>query len=219
MTSPSVVHPHGALRQLDHDLWCVEGFRKRSPLGRRMTIVRNAGTGELAVHSAMMLEHGAMQALDAIGPVRLVLVPNDFHASEASAYRERYPEAVVLVPRQVRAKLEAGQVPDLDGTHEDDWPESWADELVAHPLAGLRNGEVAFHHPRSRTLILTDIAFNVPRTARGALKWLMRINGTLGRFGPTRLLRMWFVRDRRAFCRVAPAAARSRRRAGRRVPR
>ena len=55
-----------------------------------------------------------------------------------------------------------------------------------------------FFHPRTRTLVLTDLAFNVQRASSLVTRLFLRANGAWQRFGPSRLARVAFIRDRAA---------------------
>jgi hypothetical protein len=70
-------------------------------------------------------------------------------------------------------------------------------------------GEVLFFHRASRTLVATDLVFNYHRgDFVGLARLFMRLNGALDHFGPTRLARIIFIRDRVAFAAsIAPVLA------------
>jgi hypothetical protein len=57
--------------------------------------------------------------------------------------------------------------------------------------------EVVFFHRASRTLVLTDIAFNVRRADSWLTRAVLRLDGAYGRFGVSRIGRA-VIRDRRA---------------------
>ena len=56
--------------------------------------------------------------------------------------------------------------------------------------------EVVFFHRSSRTLLLTDLAFNVRRADSWVTRTVLRLDGAYGRFGVSRIGRR-IVRDRR----------------------
>ena len=56
--------------------------------------------------------------------------------------------------------------------------------------------ELVFLHPRTRTLILTDLAFNVRRSDSFVTRVFLRINNAFGKFGPSRLARTVFFKDK-----------------------
>ncbi len=90
-------HPYGTLQRFAQGIHVLDGAWRRSPLGRRMTVIEG-GAGEIALHSAIALEGSDCDDLDRLGRVSLILVPNSFHCSDASFYAERHPNAKVLVP-------------------------------------------------------------------------------------------------------------------------
>jgi hypothetical protein len=187
-----VLFPHGPVRFVDDGLFVVEGRWKRSPFERRMTIFLLA-SGEVAVHSAIAMDEAGMAALEEIGRPAWVLVPNAMHFSDATWYGERYPSARVLVPGAARAKL-FEKVRRIDGSLDEDWPEALRGELAIVPLDGVRNAEVAFIHAPSRTLVLTDAAFNYyDRDLPIVARTFMRLNRAYDRFGPSRIFTSFVV--------------------------
>ena len=193
-----VLYPHGPIAFVDDGLFVVEGRWKRSPFERKMTVFLLA-SGEVAVHSAIAMDEAGMAALEAIGRPSWILVPNAHHYSDAGWYTDRYPSARVLVPAAARVKL-FEKVRRIDGAVDDDWPEAHRGELAVVPLEGTRNGEVAFVHAPSRTLVLTDAVFNyrgndLPFFARA----FMRLNRAYGGFGPSRIFTSFVIGNRDAF--------------------
>jgi len=55
--------------------------------------------------------------------------------------------------------------------------------------------ELVFFHAASRTLVLTDLAFNVRSADSFVTRLFMRVNGALGTFGPSRLAKRVFLGD------------------------
>jgi len=192
--SGSKIYPYGPVLRVAPGLYTVKGKWKKSALGRRMTIVRTRDE-QLAIHSAMRLRGVDMEAIDHLGRVAHILVPNRFHGSDAGWYAERYPESRVLVPRALSRNPRSYSR--IDGTLEDDWPAGLGAELRRLPVKGISFHEVVFHHVESRTLILTDLAFNFTNEFEGATRLFMKWNGAVNHFGPTRLFRWLFLKDRR----------------------
>jgi hypothetical protein len=58
--------------------------------------------------------------------------------------------------------------------------------------------EVVFLHRASRTLLCLDLCFNVRESPSLVTRWLMRLNGAYGRFGPSRIFRFGVLKDARA---------------------
>jgi hypothetical protein len=188
-----VVKPHGPLEQLADNLWRVEGSTGRGPLMRVMTVVRRSD-GRLLIHSAIALDEPGMRALEALGPVALMLVPNGFHRMDAPRYKARYPELKVYAPRGSRARI-AEKVA-VDGTYE---------ELPADPsmhleyLDGVADGEGVLwvhHGDGHHTLVLNDLVFNMPHAAGPAGIVVRYVFGSSGGPRVSRLGRLALIRDK-----------------------
>jgi hypothetical protein len=164
-----------------------------------MTVLE-VGGGSLAVHSAIRMADDDMRQLDRLGRVAWIIAPNPMHTSETPWYAARYPTARVFAPGALRRRLAVQSR--LDGAIEANWPDALDVYLKALFVDGLRMPESAYLHVSSRTLVLTDLAFNFAEDHfHGVTRWLMRLNGVNGRFGPSRLLRWTLIRDRAALRR------------------
>ena len=163
-------------------------------IGTRMTVVR-LRDGGLFVHSPVHLDAATKDALDAIGTVRCVVAPTAVHHFYVGDYLAAYPAARAFGAPGVAAKR-----PDLrfDAELSDQAPPEWSGVLEQHFFRGapLMN-EVVFFHPASRTLILTDLAFNMRRYPAGRARIFCWLVGAVGRFGPHLVIRLG-IRDRRA---------------------
>lgn len=187
------------LTKLDEDLWVARRPLKLivGDVGARMTVIR-LPDGALLVHSPVALDADTRTALDALGPVRWVLGPCMVHHFHLAGFAAAYPSAALLaapgLPRKRR---------DLTFTHvlTDDLELSFGGAIAHHVFAGapILNEVVLLHRP-SRTLVLTDLAFNLPPGARNEARLFHRIVGATGRFGPHRLVRLG-IRDRAAAAR------------------
>ncbi len=133
-------------------------------------------------------------ALDRIGTVSAIVAPNSFHYLSAPRYLERYPSAELFVAPGLPARVPA--LPrGTELTHEP--VGAWQGHL-AHLVLGPNRGlsEVLFFHAGSRTLILTDLASNLPRPGRACERWGYRLSGMPADFGPSRNARRLFLRNR-----------------------
>jgi hypothetical protein len=75
---------------------------------------------------------------------------------------------------------------------------AWGDQVLHHLFAGAPYlNEVVFLHRRTRTLLLTDLAFNVQPGERNQARIFHWLVGATGRFGPHRIVRST-MRDRKA---------------------
>lgn len=126
---------HGPLEQLADNIWRVEGALPGMSLRRTMTVVRR-GDGSLLLHSAIALDQVQQRRLEALGPLKVIVVPNAGHRLDAPAYKARYPEVLVVCPRGAREKV--AHVVAVDLTYDD-----YADDGVirCETLAGTADGE------------------------------------------------------------------------------
>lgn len=187
------MNAYDAMERVDEGLYTVTGDFGRSPLRRRMTLVV-LPSGGVVVHSAIRMSDADMAArVDALGPVNTLVVPNAFHTADAPFYAERYPQARALAPRSLRRKLAPRMR--LDGSLEEDWPEDVNEHLACLIIGGGRARETAFLHRPTRTLILTDLCFNMGGHYNGLTRFLLTLNDSIGTFGPSRLFRWAFVKN------------------------
>jgi hypothetical protein len=187
-------------RRLADGLWVTE--RPLHPLpfldiGTRMTIVRN-GSGGLVLHSPVEADAATLEHVAALGAVAAIVCPNRVHHMFAGGWKQAHPGARLLGAPGLDAKRR-----DLafDGVLGDAPDRAFAGALESHVAQGAPYlSEVAFFHPASATLLLTDLAFH-PTAASGAglrrWTWLTRVRDG---FGPNALVRLC-VRDRTALRR------------------
>jgi len=168
-------------------------------VGARMTVIR-LRDGALLLHSPVALDTETRLALDALGRVRWVVGPSRVHHLFLPDYADAYPEAALCGAPGLAEKRK-----DLRFTHVLDGalPAEWRGEVEYLLFEGApRLNEVVFFHPASRTLVLTDLAFNVRRGAANRARIFHALVGAVGRFGPHRIVR-FAIRDRQAARRSA----------------
>ncbi len=187
---------HRALRPVAPDLWVAERPLRLvvGDIGARMTVVRRRDGG-LVLHSPVRLDGETRRALDGLGPVRAVIAPSQVHHLFIADYLAAYPGAELHGAPGLAAKRRDLR---FHAVLDDEPAPAWQGELEQHRFRGIpRIEEVVFFHPSSRTLVLTDLAFNVPPDGTGGARLFHWLTGTKGRFGPHRLVRL-MIRDRRA---------------------
>ncbi len=187
-TPPTIRSLADGLWVIDHPFTMPGGIA----LGARTTVVR-LGDGGLWVHSPGP-PHPAVDAfLKSHGPVSDIVAPNLLHHFFLADAASAWPGARVHGPAGLQAKLGGRlEIAPLDEA-------SFAGELPAIRIeGGPKMAEFDFLHPASRTLILTDLAFNFRAPAGLITRLFLRINGALGRFGPSRLGRSYFFEDKAA---------------------
>ena len=186
---------HGPLDQLEPDLWRVEGSLPHMPLRRVMTIARRED-GQLVVHSAISLDRAGMRAVDALGPVGFIVVPNGMHRLDAARWRARYPGAKVVAPSGARSAVEQ-QVPvDLD---EASFPSTERASIRALGGVAAKEMVMTLRSGGTATLVFTDALFDMPHLPglQGfVLRHLTRSSGPLH---VSRLFRLLAVKDAAAF--------------------
>jgi hypothetical protein len=177
------------------DLWTLER-RLRMPggpiLSSRTSIIR-LPSGGLLVVSPPPAELGGLEALDALGAVEEVLVPNSFHYLYAVDFLARCPGAVLRLAPAVRQRVAGVPGEELGA----DAPAAWRpaiEHLTLGPVRGL--SEVAVFHCPSATLVLTDLAFNMVHFDSTVQRLLWRLSGVPVGFGPSRTARTLLLNDR-----------------------
>lgn len=177
MAAPSIfeVVVPGAIWVTERPVW-FSGVRLRS----RTTVVRLSGDA-LWVHSPCTPTDEVCAALDALGEVRWIVVPNRFHHLQTPATAARYPNARVVGPKSAQSRN-----PRVGLTLGTDDPSyiSATPELTPVQLRGVPFlDETVFFHPASGSLIAADLLM----TACAHDHWTWRIAARIfGRYGKVR---------------------------------
>lgn len=180
------------LSPLTEDIWTIRHSLTVGPLpmGTRTTVLRLAD-GRVVVHAPGALSPEDVAAIRAIGPVAAVIAPNPMHHLFLGAALAAFPEAEGWGAPGVEAKQ-----PALKLRSYGDGAGPWTGTLETHAVAGAtRLGETVLFDPRSRTLILTDLAFNIREVDGWFAKMNLQMLDAYGRFGPSFLCRNWFITD------------------------
>ena len=185
------------MRQLDSDLWVTEAPLRFLGLevGARMTVVR-LPNGDLVLHSPVTLDGALRSEIEALGRVAYLIAPNKLHHLFVGDWQEAFPEAALFVAPGLEEKRADLAVTGVLG----DQPETgWAEVLDQIPLPGFPfANEVVFFHRPSRTLILTDIAFNVGAENAPMTRLFFKLVGVYDRLSPT-IVEKLAIRDRPGF--------------------
>lgn len=169
-------------------------FIRRFEFSTRMTVVR-LSDGGLFLHSPIRLDSGLRAELDGRGEVRTIVAPNKAHHLFAADCREAYPNARLYAAPGLPEKRKDLR---FDGLLADEPRLEWRNDLEQRIIRGMPMlNEVAFFHPSTRTLILTDLVFNVPKGRTWGVPLVFHLMGAGGKFGPHRLMR-WMIRDQQA---------------------
>ena len=124
----------------------------------RMTIIK-LDNGELLIHDPCKIDDETQQAIDALGEVKYIIAPGNFHHLFVTDFQQRYPDAETFICPGLERKR-----PDIPF----DWilgntpDHRWGDVLEQVVVQGTKYiWEVAFFHKPSKTLILVDLLENI----------------------------------------------------------
>ncbi len=176
------------LRELDKELWVAEMPSKvfGVEFGARSTLTRLSGGG-LWVHSPIRLTDELRREIDALGPIEALVAPNKMHYAYLEEWIAVYPEAVVFVAPDWLREISADPVI-LSDAAEMLW-QGVLKHKILHGSSLIQ--EADFLHIESRTLILTDLAFNIPLSqAPLPQKLAAGIIGVHDGFAPSRTFRV-----------------------------
>src|ERR1700730_4132685 len=150
------------LHSIADDLWVAEQPLRYLgvALTTRMTIVRLTD-GTLMVHSPIRLTDELRSAAASAGRVRFIVAPNRFHPLFVPDLQKTYPAAQPFCAPGLDTKRADLKFTAILG---DDPPAAWADEIEqAFMQAFPPLNEIVFFHRKTRTLIFTDLLFNIAR--------------------------------------------------------
>ena len=150
--------------------------------------------GGVALVSPIPIDDGLAAELAALGEVRFLIAPNLLHHLYLGDAIRRYPAAAVLAPSGLRAKR-----PDLriDGTL-DVLPHALTGVIDIAAIEGVPSmSEHLLFHRSSRTLVVTDLVFNVAAPRGLMANLVLGLVGCRARLAQSRTWR-FLVKDRRA---------------------
>lgn len=179
--------------RLAEGVWSLER-RLRMPgapvLPARTTIVRVA-SGALALISPPPPHPDTFAAIDALGPVEMLLAPNSFHYLYVGDAMRQYSGAKLYLAPGLQARvpslppgIEVGPDVALPGF----------EHVVLSPGRGI--SEVILFHQPSRILLLTDCAFNMTHIERPFDRLFWRVFGVPAGLGPSRTARLMLLSSR-----------------------
>ena len=177
------------LDELASGVWTVSVPLKLAgaEFGTRMTVVRIGEKG-LALFAPVEIDDALAAELSEVGDVRAIIAPNAFHHFYFLAAAGRYPDAECFLAEGVEKKL--GVRPDGAKDLSPEPDPLWKNDLEQTVLVGAPlTNEVIFFHPRSKTLILTDLCFNFDPAPSGWTGFFLRLAGGHGRMAVSRLMR------------------------------
>jgi glyoxylase-like metal-dependent hydrolase (beta-lactamase superfamily II) len=179
------------------DLWSTEYEHPWQagtvPIPVRTTVMR-LRDGRLVLHSPGPITPALRAELAALGPVGFLVIPY-MHGKHAAEAAQAYPDAQLLAAPKPPAKRK-----DLafHAALADQPPAAWAGQIETHLLQGFRLNEVLLLHRPSRTLVITDLCFNIHSSRYRWARIFFRLDGMWKRFGPSWIIRYLGPSDRAA---------------------
>lgn len=185
-----------AIRTLAPDVYavtsCIElGLGFALPL--RCTIVRGTDGGVVVV-APSALDEEAVSFIGALGPVRAIVAPNRLHHLSLAAASARWPAAKVYAAPGLADKLAGVRIDHTlsDGTG------ALGEALTTVAVQGAPGlSELVLLHRPSKTLVVTDLVFNVREPSGWLTPLVLRAVGAHRRLAQSRALRL-MVKDRAA---------------------
>ena len=184
----------------------------------RMNIVRLGASDGLWVHSPGKIDDAVAAEIAGLGRVLYVVAPSASHHMYAGAFAARFPGAQLFgAPGVARKHPELSFAGTLaDGSTPAASP-PWSAEIDQTFLEGApKLSEVVFFHRATRSLLVSDLFFNMTEPETWATGLVLRMMGTYKRFGRSRAWNL-YGKDRPAlkksvekvlawdFVRVLPA--------------
>lgn len=177
-------------------IWCAAAPQTfiAFHIGTRMTVVRLSGGG-LLLHSPVPVTPELRAEIDALGPVKHIVCPNLFHHLYAGQAAAAWPQALLHGPAKLHAKRRdlAFQAVLTDQPHAD-----WAADFELLTIEGCLLGETVFYHRPTRTLIAADLVENFKDASHAPTRWYLKLGGIYGKPGWHPLLRMMYIKRRKA---------------------
>jgi hypothetical protein len=187
------------IRKFADDLWVAEDNKFSVgglQIGSRMTIVCLNDDG-LFIHSPIALSKTIKDSIDSIGKPRFVIAPNTMHHLFLKRFYDGYPDTkLYIVPGLRKKRHDLHLAKDL--LYGSDYP--WNREIKQHGVGGIpKLEEVVFFHQRSKTLVLTDMAFYITSERPLFTRLFFWLNGAYDKFGPSRIFRKFILKEKSEF--------------------
>ena len=191
------------LRQLDNNLWVAEQPLKFMglPVGTRMTVIRLADNSLLLI-SPIAITPEIKQQLNSLGTVRYLIAPNLFHHLYLADCQKVYPQAQIVAPPDLETKKPQLKIAktftqdEIDFNSELEYQLFSGFQILIIPQIKIAN-EIVFYHPSTKTLIITDSAFNFDASYPLITQFAMRIVDSYQTLKPSWLEKI-AVRDKQA---------------------
>lgn len=178
-----------------HDDVLAFGSSKKMPL-MKIPVVSTAirtSRGVILIGPGDQLKKHEVE-LETLGRVTDIVAPNLYHHESIHLAQQIFPQATVWGVEGFKKKRP--DVPWDKVLNSDSW--NYSDEIQVHEIQGHKMNEVVFFHLKSKTLVVTDLFFNLTKP-EGVGAWLiLTMFGTYKKFAISSLY-MKYVSDLTAF--------------------
>ena len=175
------------LQEVDDGIWAVAAPQKflGLHLGTRMTVVRLA-SGGLWIHSPIALSDELRGEVADLGPVEHIVGPNLYHHLRLGEWVEAFGNAKLHgAPGLAKKRGDLSFHGELaDGVA------PWGDDLLPVAIRGTMLRETVFVHPKTRSLIATDLIENFDTSDHWGTRMYLKLGGIHGKIGVSRPLRL-----------------------------
>lgn len=175
-----------ALEAVTENVWTLRSpmrFPLIGDIGTRMTIIR-LRDNSLMLISPVKFGEELKREIQALGTVRYLIGPNSQHHLFLAHARSAFPQAKVYGPASLQEKRKDLPFADYLNEHKT-YP--WSEELsLLHFPGRAQIDEYVFFHHASKTLVVTDLVFNLKKGQSVVSKCALKMNGAIG-FGMTRI--------------------------------
>jgi hypothetical protein len=158
-------------------------------LGLRLTVtmtVLRLPDGGLVLYSPVKLTPERRAAVEALGPVTHLYVPNLVHGSWIGDWASAFPAARLHAPPGLRKKRRDLRI---DRVHGEGPEPAFAGSIDELRVEGCRLGETALLYRPARTLVVADLVHNIGRPAHGWTATYARMMGFYDRVALSRAIR------------------------------
>ncbi|WP_170319727.1 DUF4336 domain-containing protein [Polyangium spumosum] len=162
-----------------HPLRIAGGVR----MDTRMTVARLPGE-RLWIHSPIPIDDALAAALEELGKVSYLVAPNLYHNLFLGPASARFPEARVFAPPGLARKIPSLRIDEALSAAP---PDAWAGVIDQRLVEGAPPmEEVVFLHRPSRSLVVSDLLFNIQRPEGLGTKFVLTLMGTRGKLARSR---------------------------------
>ena len=162
-------------------------------LGGRMTIIE-VSENRYWVHSPVFPSAGFINNMKHGSTITAVVMPNLYHHKYLNHFQRLFPKARYFAPSGYEEKVKSARIDEeISEKNQRDFG------IQAIPILGMpRVNEWVFFHKLSKTLIISDLLFNICNSQSWMTRIVMWLNGAYNKLAITRVSKS-FVEDKSLF--------------------